>query len=192
MITFTRGGMRTLSAICLLALSACNASSSTTSDGSAPLPGNDSKSVGGGVGQRAYEIEGKAAADGTAIQLSKYKGKVVLLDFWATWCPPCVAAIPHEKQLFARFAGKPFALIGISIDRTEDDLTKFIGKNGLPWPNIFDENEKISQNWRIDAVPTFVLINALGEIVGRWEGSEDLPEIDIAIEREIGFVEKQK
>jgi thiol-disulfide isomerase/thioredoxin len=183
MIASKRRGLRTLFAFCLLALSACTASSSTMSDGSAPLPGGDPKPDGVNVGQRAYEMEGKTG-DGTVIRLSGYKGKVVLLDFWAPWCVPCVEAIPHEKQIVARLAGKPFALIGVSVDG--------VGKHVLPWPNIVDEDANINQMWRIQAVPTFVLINPQGEIVGRWEGSQDLPKIDKAIEREVALAEKRK
>lgn len=191
MMMFWRQAIRGVAAVCLIALSAC-ASSSTTGKGGAPLPGNGAKTEGADVGNLAYEIEGKSAVDGTPIQLSKYKGKIVLLDFWATWCPPCVAAIPHEKQLVARHAGRPFALIGISMDRTKDVLVKFIGKSALPWPNIFDEGEQINQKWNVEVLPTFVLINAQGEIVGRWEGAQDLPEIDKSIEHELELVEKKK
>lgn len=191
MMMFLRKVIRGVVAACLIGLSAC-ASSSTTGKGGAALPGNGVKTEGADVGNLAYEIEGASAADGKPIQLSKHKGKVVLLDFWATWCPPCVAAIPHEKQLVARYAGRPFALIGISMDRTEEALVKFIGKSALPWPNIFDEGERISEKWNVGAVPTFVLINPHGEIVGRWEGAQDLPEIDKSIEYELKLVENKK
>ena len=184
MTIFRRSAMRSLPAICLLVLSACNLSSSTTGEGGAPLPDHDAKIEGAEIGNLAYEIEGKAIADGKAVQLSRLKGKVVLLDFWAPWCKPCVDAIPHEKQLVARFAGKPFALIGISTDG--------VGTHVLPWPNIDDENASINQKWRIEAIPTFVLINPQGEIVGRWVGAQDLPQIDKAIERELELVEKRK
>src|SRR5258708_34645001 len=163
----------------LLAMSACDKSSSTTGSNSLPGGGSDAVKMDGyGVGSRAFDIEGKTVADGSPIQLSKYKGKVVLLDFWATWCGPCVAAIPHEKQLAARFGGRPFALIGISIDESLETLRKFVANKGLPWPNIFDDGKRIARQWQIEAVPTFVLIDADGFIIGRWEGAQDMPDIE--------------
>jgi thiol-disulfide isomerase/thioredoxin len=174
-------GMCALTVLCLFSLNACDVSSSTTGRNSTRLPGNGVKTEGNDVGQIAFEINGKTAADGSPIQLSKFKGKVVLLDFWAPWCKACVDAIPHERQLVARHAAKPFALIGISVDG--------VGKHQLPWPNIVDEDASINQKWNIEVLPTFILIDPHGEIVGRWEGSQDLPIIANAIEREIELIQ---
>ena len=175
---------------CLLAVSACT-SSSTTGSTFTPLPPLDPNSEGSDVGQRAFEIEGKAAVDGSTVQLSKHRGKVVLIDFWATWCGPCVAAIPHEKRLVARYRDRPFVLIGISADHTLEKLTAFLARNPLPWPNIFDADERIVMKWNIEAFPTFILIDHEGRIAGRWEGAQDLPEIEKAIERELQAAEKK-
>lgn len=186
--------LTSLAAGCLLAISACDKSSSTT--GSNPLPGGgagDAVNIDGTrIGQRALEIEGKAIADGAAFQLSKLKGKVVLLDFWGTWCGPCRAAIPHEKKLAARFGNQTFALIGISINDSPDTLRKFVANNELTWPNVLDDKNTIAQQWQVEAVPTFVLIDADGFIIGRWEGAQDMPAIEKAIEAELKTLEKRK
>ncbi len=199
---YLRLGLTATAAAFLFALAACNTSSSTTSgDGSGPVPGNANS-----IGQRAPEIEGvpvyspipedasffRRRLANVPIKLSNYRGKVVLLDFWATWCGPCIAAIPREKQLVARLRGRPFALIGISIDDNRETLQKFLRTNALPWPNILDEGKNIGMVWDIEAVPTFVLISAEGVVVGRWEGAQDMPEIERAVERELEIVEKKK
>lgn len=175
-------GRTVLFALFLFSLSACNVSSSTTGD--SELPGN--------VANRdpAPAVEGTAIADGKAIKLSDYRGKVVLLDFWAPWCKPCVEAIPHEARLLNRLRGRPFAMIGISIDGSAESLSTLMQKHGGNWPNILDESNNLGEAYRIRAVPTFVLIDANGRIVDRWEGAA-ISEIEKAIESELAAAERR-
>ena len=80
----------------------------------------------------AVDLEGKP------ISLADYRGKVVLLDFWATWCLPCIAAIPDIKAIYEKYHNKDFEIIGISHDLDETALRKFVEENPLPWRQIFD------------------------------------------------------
>ena len=84
-------------------------------------PGCDeSNSIGVDVGNKAPEIGGESA-DGIPVQLSKYNGKVVLVDFWATWCGPCRALIPHEKELHRQYDTRPFVILGVSRDEKREE-----------------------------------------------------------------------
>ena len=78
-----------------------------------------------GVGNPVPDVEG-VDADGKKVKLSSYKGKVVLFDFWATWCGPCVAMIPHEREMVEKLKGKPFALLGVNVDEEKADFTAFL------------------------------------------------------------------
>jgi thiol-disulfide isomerase/thioredoxin len=132
---------------------------------------DDGAGVGIKTGQRAPEFLARDS-EGNAVKLSDFRGKVVLLDFWATWCGPCVMSIPHEKQLVKKFEGKPFVMIGVSLDRSADALNRFLSINPLPWRNIYEGAEELSDVWEVSAVPTFVLIDHEGIVRGRWEGAD--------------------
>ena len=83
------------------------------------------------VGATPPDIEGKDA-EGKPLKLSDFRGKVVLLDFFADWCPHCVAMYPHEQKLVKKFAGRPFALLGINAD-SFDTLRQVIGSGKVSW-----------------------------------------------------------
>ena len=167
-----------LLALPLLFLPAC-AGSSSSGDGDgklAPLSSNR----GVEKGKKALEIAG-TDANGQPVRLSQYEGKVVLLDFWATWCGPCRQLIPHEKRLVSKYEGQPFAILGISNDQSKEVLKKFLERDKLPWTNILDADGNISQQWGIEGLPTFVLVDHQGNILGRWVSGGEIDEIDRAI-----------
>jgi thiol-disulfide isomerase/thioredoxin len=125
--------------------------------------------VGLDVGLTAPPVQG-ADVNGRPVKLADYRGKVVLLDFWATWCGPCKALIPHEKKLVERYKGRPFAILGVSADYEPADLQQFLAHTPLPWSNIYDGptgddvGMKINRQWQIGAYPTFHLLDHRGII----------------------------
>lgn len=137
------------------------------------------------IGAYAPELEGQAT-NGESIKLSNYRGKVVLVDFWATWCGPCVALIPHEKELVERMKGRPFVFIGVSADRDPQDLEEFLAKNNLPWPNILD-NGTLGKAWHVEFLPTIFLIDAEGVIRHKFIGGSK--ELDSAVEKLVSQAE---
>ena len=127
------------------------------------------------VGSTAPDIEGKDF-DGVEFRLSDYRGKVVMLDFWGQWCPPCRAMFPHERELIEKLAGKPFVLIGVNSDRRLETAIKATREENLVWRNFWCGPQgragPIAKKWNVSAWPTVYLIDANGvirykEVLGR-------------------------
>jgi len=104
------------------------------------------------------------------VDLGSLKGKVVLLDFWGTWCPPCVAAIPTLKDLQKRHAKDPFVLLSVSSDGDEAIVRNFTEKNRLTWPQYWDRDRKVQVAFDVRAYPTYVLIDDEGIVQFRTTG----------------------
>ena len=107
------------------------------------------------------------AVDGRHVDLSKMKGKVVLVDFWATWCGPCVGEIPHVKAAYAKYHAKGFVIVGISLDQDLARLQEFTKAQDMPWPQYFDGKgwgNAISTRFGIKGIPTMWLVDKNGNL----------------------------
>lgn len=128
-------------------------------------------------GQISPEIEGEDL-DGVKFRLSDYRGKVVLLVFWASWCGPCMAEVPHEKELVERFSGRPFVLIGVNGDSVKTNAVEAIQKHGIPWRSFWDEGRvsgrPISVAWNIRGWPTVYVLDHEGVIRHKYLRGEKL------------------
>jgi peroxiredoxin len=106
------------------------------------------------------------AVDGRKVDLTKMKGKVVLVDFWATTCGPCIAELPRIKIAYDKFHEQGFEIIGISCDTELERLKRFIKNNGIPWPQYFDgkqqESNKFAQSFGVDGIPHMFLVDKKG------------------------------
>lgn len=111
--------------------------------------------------------------DGT-ITLSDYRGQVVLLNAWATWCPPCVVEMPSLNQLQTLRGGESFQVIPISLDRTQAEIEDFYAANDLTaLPIIQDRDYTINSRLELPGLPTTILYNRYGREVARLSGEAD-------------------
>ena len=100
--------------------------------------------------------------DDKKVDVSKMKGKVVLIDFWATWCGPCVAELPNVKRAYEKLHPKGFEIVGISLDSKESALRRFVKKEEMPWPQYFDGkgwNNSISKKNIVKIIISFFIKN---------------------------------
>jgi len=105
------------------------------------------------------------ALDGREVDLSKMRGKVVLIDFWATWCGPCCAEVPDIVATYKKYHDKGFEVVGVSLDQDKEALAAFTQKNGMTWPQYFDGkggDNAISNSYGITAIPAMWLIDKKG------------------------------
>jgi thiol-disulfide isomerase/thioredoxin len=125
-----------------------------------------------GVG-KPFVLEFTEAITGKPISIKSLKGKVVVVDFWATWCPPCVAEMPKMKKLYAEFKGKGVEFIGVSLDQSKEkggleSLKKFVAENDITWPQYYQGNfwqSDFSKAWGINSIPCVFLVDADGKLV---------------------------
>ena len=120
------------------------------------------------VGSTVADTTGRRL-DGTDDSLSAYRGRVVLIDFWATWCKPCVAALPALRELVAESPADRFTLLAISVDYDRETVTRFMEDEPMPWVNWHTGlgRASIARAWGIRVYPTYVLVNEQGVILHR-------------------------
>jgi thiol-disulfide isomerase/thioredoxin len=125
-------------------------------------------------------LAGKAAPpfqvkslDGVAYALSDLKGKVVVLDFWATWCRPCREAIPSLDKLYREFKDKDVIVLGVDVGEASGVVAKFVKTAGISYPVVLTANTEIAYDYRITAYPTFIVIGRDGMVTGENVGSNE-------------------
>ena len=104
---------------------------------------------------------------GNTIALTDFKGKYILLDFWATWCPPCVRQLPEIRVIHEQFQDQGLVVIGVNLDYQLETFQEFLQANKMPYSQLFDEGSKISTGYGIKTIPCAVLIDGSGVIVER-------------------------
>lgn len=133
------------------------------------------------VGQQAPEFSAQTI-EGKDISLSDLNGQYVLLDFWATWCGPCLPEIPHLKALQNKYEDANFKIVGISLDRQKSDLTDFVDERNIDWPQILETegwDGKIIELYNVVGIPRTYFINPQGDIVAKdLRGEEMVKEIE--------------
>ena len=130
------------------------------------------------VGAKFPDFEEKDL-DGKPLSVSNYKGKILLVDFWATWCAPCVFDLPNVIKAYEKYHDKGFEIIGISLDDSEEKLRSFIKDKNMTWSQYFDGagcKNKLAQKYGVQSIPATVLLDGDGKIIGRDLRGEKLDE----------------
>jgi thiol-disulfide isomerase/thioredoxin len=131
------------------------------------------------VGKSAPEIEG-VDVHGKPLKLSDYRGKVVALVFWGTWCGPCMREIPREKSLAERMRGRPFAMLGVNTDADAGAARKVMEAQGVAWPNWHDGEPgegPIAKLYHVRGYPTVYVIDAEGKIRSKRSLGNELDQL---------------
>ena len=141
------------------------------------------------LGKPAPAISG-AGVDGEKIRLEDMKGKVVLVNFWATWCPPCVAETPTLRDLQSRYKDKGFRILGVNLDGAREGgdaqqakatVKRFLIRHGIDWPNVLESTAKgeVSRSYGVTEIPALFLVGfffaQMGVLIGvRAEQFDDV------------------
>jgi thiol-disulfide isomerase/thioredoxin len=129
---------------------------------------------------KTLDIRGQTGL-GTPIDWESYRGQFVLIDFWATWCGPCMRAAPDIRALYERHHERGFDVVGINLDRDPDALTKYLDKENPPWVNVIAEDaKKISEELGIHAIPALLLVDKEGKVIAV---SHSISEIAAALKK---------
>lgn len=135
----------------------------------------------------AFTLKG---LDGQEVASKSLQGKAVLVDFWATWCQPCVTAMPRLEKLHSQLAGKGFAVVGVSIDEGAEGQKKaqeFVKKRKIEYPMYLDATQTPAWSvFHVRAIPAMFLIDAQGRVVRQWTGKIDLAEVEKAARDLVG------
>ena len=118
-----------------------------------------------GIGKTAPEVVSRDLDD-QEVRLSALRGKVVVLDIWATWCGPCRAMIPHEREMVEKLKDKPFVLVSISADEKKETLKEFLEKEPMPWVHWWEGRREggILNDWNVEFFPTIYILDHKGVI----------------------------
>jgi len=116
------------------------------------------------------------AVDGKQVDLAQYRGKVVLIDFWATWCPSCVEEVPDVVATYKKYHDQGLEVLGVSLDQDKNAMLGFAKQNGMVWPQYFDGqgwDNAISSGFGVQEIPAMLLVGKDGKVV-KPDGSGNL------------------
>ncbi len=119
------------------------------------------------VGDRLQDV-GRPRIGGGEDSLSRQRGKIVIVDFWATWCPPCVAGLPKLAKFYEEMSGKPLEVVSFSMDRKPQDVVEHMKSQPMPWVNLYvGMNSDLVEQWGISGYPTYFVLDADGVVRAR-------------------------
>ena len=146
------------------------------------------------AGAKAAGFEARASLPAPALEaqdlkgapktLADYRGKVVLLNFWASWCPPCLREMPSMERLREKMAGRPLEIVAVDSAETPEEVSAYLSRMQLGFPVLLDPDGSNTRRWKIFALPTSFLLDAEGRVryvltgPTEWDEGEALQVID--------------
>ena len=123
------------------------------------------------------------------MKLSDFRGRVVVVNFWATWCGPCMALVPHERELVKRLAGKPFVLVGVNGDEDRDTAKKVARREGMTWRSWWDGGKEgpTANRWNVRGWPAIYVLDRRGIIRHKWNESPGAEPLEKAVADELSL-----
>jgi len=143
--------------LALMTVQACTPSSQAIAGG------GQEATVGVNVGELAPDFT-LTDLEGKRLRLSNFRGKVVLINFWATWCPACRAEMPEIEAIYQEYKDKGVAVIGVDIRETEEDVRRYVQQGGFSWSFVLDTTGEVAATYRITAIPAGFLVDKDGTI----------------------------
>jgi len=132
------------------------------------------------IGTAAQEIN-LPGLDGKSISLTQFKGKVVLVDFWASWCKPCRNSNWQLKSLYKKYNSKGFEIFGVSIDDNQSEWKKAVKQDKINWPQVIDVKASagngLTDFWGINYIPTSFLLDSNGKVIAVNPEGKDLDKL---------------
>jgi thiol-disulfide isomerase/thioredoxin len=130
-------------------------------------------------GDRAPDFEARSVVGDAEVALHAMRGKVVLVDFWASWCTPCQAAMPQLEKISKEFPADRFAVLGVNVDKKIEDARKALAKRPVSYPNASDPSGMLPKRFGLETMPTTYLIDETGvvRLVHRGYRNGDMDEI---------------
>ncbi|MNJ46146.1 Thiol-disulfide oxidoreductase ResA [compost metagenome] len=134
-----------------------------------------SAAVGLKIGNRAPDFS-LLNLNGEEVKLSDYRGKTVLLNFWASWCPPCRIEMPHMEKFYKKYGDKDAVILAVNmthLEDSQDEVKSFLEDLGLTFPHAIDLKGTVTDTYRVVGYPTTYVLNANGVITQRFQGAID-------------------
>jgi peroxiredoxin len=128
----------------------------------------------------AFRLSGTMAADftlqsldGESVTLSDLEGKVILINFWATWCHPCIIEMPSMEKIYRKYKDRGFTILAIDIMEKPETVRKFVKEKNLTFPILLDTKGDVKGKYRVSGIPNSYLVNKNGKLVGRFIGPRE-------------------
>lgn len=177
--------MRQITVLILLSafLLSCNANQEKKTETKAPTASDQSALAtisASDLGSVGFDFPGKLSLspsfklkdlEGKSVQLADYKGKIVLLNFWATWCGPCQAEMPSMQAFYEKNKASGIVMLAINIGETEDIVRNYMEENAFTFPVLLDEDQQIALDYSIEGIPTTYIVGKDGHFLARLVSS---------------------